>query len=287
MKRLLNYVWINNKFYYDPAEFPSGSPIPTAFLNNAFWVAGTNPSIETNIWCDFAKMSAKRRQFLERNMPDCPNLVLRDLNEIEAYKTFKDFERREVGPNGKLNDDVEHEDRIWRKVDMARLLVLDHTLSSPDVDEAYYSDFDIIAPPLEDKKLRTVVRENGVVLGLYQPEGDSRKGAYVENSFMGFSRAGRELLQEDLLSQTRAHYAVGDWNGWVAFLDCVEKWLGSRKAINLEDCGCYVRPLWPHERQFVPEAKLICKGRALDAPSKLCLHTASRSSAKTSCQLAT
>lgn len=210
MANSLNYVWINNRSYYDPASFSSGSPIPVEFLQNAFEVAAQNPGVTARIWCDFDLMSEEQKHFLLKMKSKPKNLTIRSLCDIKAYLDMPVFEKRRSHAKREPKDWT-----IWHKVDMARMIVLEHALVKEKDEIAYYSDMDIQSLNLQDHRLASIVKTFGMVC--------NQNGTCIENQFLGLHKKRRSWIRNNFIPSILDGFEQGYSDGWWGFTSCVEK----------------------------------------------------------------
>lgn len=248
MKNVLNYIWISNRDHYDPERTSSGSPVPAEYLNNAFQNARENPEVTTLLWCDYSLLSEAERTFLETH-PDKPETFsFRDLNQIPSYGKTALF--------GKTNDEIRlragkgpdaPSARIWQKVDLVRLLVLEHLFKTTGAKNVFYSDLDIINPQLTSSFAVQALKKHGMIVNMYGREGLAPK-PFLENQFMAFSRSREKDVSEKLIPAVRKSYQDGHKNGWVAFCQY------ARKTVpDLSRVAFLARTLWPQGKpQFNP-----------------------------------
>lgn len=227
MKQTLNFVWIGgNISYYDPTRSCCGSLIPADLLNNAFLFAHKNPEVETFIWFDSACYERHEIQFFNNRCAPPPSVRFRDLRTIPSYDE---------------NDRMNHPrcQDVWKKVDLARLTVLNHVLSVSDTTQAFYSDFDIRSFCLNAARIQDPLKKNGFLFNL---NGSGNGGAAIENQFMGFSKQTQKLLERDILSTVRQCLEQGAPNGWLPFAVCAQRVFGLKKA--LQDGSVLTYSLW-------------------------------------------
>lgn len=200
MADYLNYVWLSNKDYYDPSKYKDQSPIPTDYVENAFAVASENSHITSIIWCDFKQMGKSNMDRLTTNKRQPKNLSFRDLNEIADYKEIPLFREETDKKN------------IWRKVDLARVLMLSHVLSFPDAEAVYYSDMDVYKLPVSPEHVK-VIKQAGFAFDYLSD------GGTVENRFIGIHISQKNGVENTLVPCTKE--AILDENafdGWRAMM---------------------------------------------------------------------
>ncbi len=221
---VLNYVWINQKAA-KPDKDGVLCHVPLHYLDNAFVNAKENPRTDVIIWLDHKLLDPTSLFFVQShayyNAPS--NISFRDLNEIPRYKKWGAF-----NPN----------QNIWKRVDLARLLVMDHSFIQTDAEQVFYSDFDITNIKIAAGFLQKRLRHFGFIVG-------KTNSGVVENSFFGFTREkGLATLRHNLLPMTRQSVRTAE-NGYPAFrvwvkLSSITK---NRKICAVKvPCSGYVMP---------------------------------------------
>lgn len=190
----LNYIWLSNKKYYNPAKFESKSPIPVEYLNNAIKTALQNQNVNVFVWIDSKKIRGQDASFLNQvAVPE--NLSFRDLNTVDVYRNDPFFQNRATN--------------IWQKCDLLRLSVVDHVLTNKTVETAFYSDFDVYIPKISSKVIQGRLNKTGLIFCYVRH--------FFENGFFGIRRDKKKLLEDMFIPYTKTGYGDGYKNGWTAF----------------------------------------------------------------------
>lgn len=214
-KYIVNYVWINSR--PDQPGRAEECSVSLKHLDRAYENARSYPSAQFNVWVDYNFLDERSRKRLEAHNNQCapPNVELRDLNDIPAYREAKIFK-----PGVARN--------IWMRVDLARVIVLDHVLESGEARYALYADFDTPDVRLNEARLR--MDKYGVALGTTGANKENEGGA-VENGYFGFQRKkdGPKFVRGLLASTFRAA-ACDKMNGYSAFRQLSGEWASARKT---------------------------------------------------------
>lgn len=252
MKQILNYVWLANRNYYDPARMASGSPIPAEYLNNALITADENSDLKVCIWVDQDQINEAGRILLSSFRAGHKNVTFRNLGEVAAYRNMI---RRPIGPVS-LAVGVDNMAQTWRYVDLTRMLVLDHVFRSENPKEAFYSDFDVTEPSLNGKEVRRLMNRFGLVFAKYDRDGLAAN-KYLENGFMGFDRLYARQIRDKVIPAIAKAYHHGDQNGWLAFCACAGE-IARRKQQDIRKMTVEIRTLWKGKKpQFNPSLLVI------------------------------
>jgi|GEM_PF-2446838 len=252
MQCALNYVWISDRNYYDPSQFASRSPIPAEYLNNALCIAGQNPDVTTLIWYDPSLVTKAETQVLE-DLPLKPaNVKFMDLRDVSAYRNLPLFALPNETPNPTQNPHAV----IWKKVDLARMLVLDHVFRRMKAKEAIYSDFDIIQPEVRAPELKTLLNKFGVFFSKFDRDGQVDR-PFVENGFMGFKHTRAPAIRRMFIRKTLEEYADGSvMNGWLAFRSCAVE-LSNAIQQDVNTTSVLIRSFWGGEKPHFSPYQLV------------------------------
>lgn len=222
---VLNYVWISRQ--EEPsADFSARkSPIPEKYADHAIKMIRAYPETEFLVWIDEFLAPAGSRQILKDMLEKagCLNAHVRDLNEIPLYAAEKEYFH---GPISDLHMDRQ----IYKKADMARIIVIDHVLREDLADTVFYADLDIEELQLRSENLQKSIEDHGVVFAR-----SSRNGihiqAHLENQFFGISRSQASFVSDLLLPVTYHAIMRRNDDGWNAFVACAVRQYGQ------ESCG--------------------------------------------------
>jgi len=159
MTIIVNYLWMNQNPH-----------VPQAIPSNSFFNLQQNaaryPDALFNLWIE------DHQAYKAYAIP--PNVKIHELRSIPALTNFPLLS----------SDKAEH---IWAKVDMARLLVLQHTLLS-DCTVSLYADFDIEDISLSSKGFQERMNTYGVVVGAsFNPVERNIMHRRAENGYMAFA----------------------------------------------------------------------------------------------------
>lgn len=214
--RILSYVWLMKdeppkKHNLKARNSAFENPMPNKYINNISSVAYKNFDTTIIIWVELNALNEKQKRFLEWFRAQYQNIEIRDINDVERYKE-NIYRAREVHK-------IPTADPFWQKVDYTRLLVLDHLLEVGAAEEVFYSDTDIIDPPLSSEKTHAFLDQFGLVFAKCEGR---KAGAYLENQFMGFRAEGRSFLT-GLIHATRVGIEEKGYNGWTPLCQYVRQ----------------------------------------------------------------
>lgn len=224
IKQVLNYVWINKQpLGHSKSGELEGELLPDKYVANVVKLALMYPQTEFILWTDANLMTALgivrlRDVFSAQN--GLSNISVRDLNEIPGYKDEPFFTA--------LSDaDVDVPSNsgyalIWRKVDLARIIVLDYMLSTKDDAIIFYCDLDIIDPQISSPRVHELLVQNGLVFARTDRNGLA-VGYGLENQFIGVNQNGRSFITNHLLPATRQSTIERGGSGWEPLKRCVRE----------------------------------------------------------------
>ncbi len=209
---MLNYVWVTMEKPApgQPAACETAAALPPPrYLENVLRVARAHPDMQVAVWADFAALGRAHRRQLRRWASGAGpgNLDVRDLGGIAAYRDEPLFQRKPAYYG-------EDYDLLWQKADMARLIVLHHALSAGLAGKAFYSDFDL-TDPFQDGRAQSILARHGLIAATSDRNGQL-SSRYLENQFMGFTRANAGFLGNVLMRDTRRAMEEG-YDGWGVF----------------------------------------------------------------------
>lgn len=218
----LNYVWINavrqplpgGKILPFLPEAEVKCPIPRRYIEQARRVRDNFPDLEINIWMDAYRRSDKQGELSEAfaEVSGLKGVNFRGLREIMRYRENPLFKKE--GKVGKHSLGT-----IWKQVDLARLLVLQHQMTGRGGVQIY-SDFDM-SEFLDGPEALEKISNTGFLFdaGPIKPKEGS---LYLENRFIGMDSAhvlsGR--LIDILVQDTEAEFEkirFSNSNGWQVF----------------------------------------------------------------------
>jgi hypothetical protein len=216
----VNYVWINKDCPARPkAKPPSGGDakqpscsVPLNLLDKAYENAKRYPAADFTIWYDKAMMDPLSEFFMiSHSYLNAPaNVEFKDLRTLDAYEALGVFS-------------VSQPKDIWARVDLARLLVLQHGLSQAGTqDYQLYSDFDVEDLCLNSTRMQCSLKDEGLFLGA------TIEHNMLENGYMCFDRnAGAAYLKDRLIPATLDTSNQNE-NGWRIYLSVFREWAEER-----------------------------------------------------------
>lgn len=211
---ILNYIWISPNISKTIPQ--SLCSVPLHYMDMAFQNAQRYPDASFRIWFDFSLLDASSIYFVKSHFsifaPE--NITLHDLSDrksgIPFYRDEKYF-----APNMDRDNSG-----IWARVDLARLVVLQHCFQTTPAENVFYADFDTDDVDLDKRRVRSRLNKYGVVVAR------TRKDCF-ENNFIGLRRdPGMRLLAEKFIPQTIELFAQK--NGYVAFLRVMNEFCKSK-----------------------------------------------------------
>lgn len=225
---VVNYVWVNQTIQTDQ---DLENPIPQLYLDNMLEVKRQNPDLNVYLWIDRSLLTKQQTDYLEAQIKeDETKIKIWDLrSEIDGYRNSELFSHAAFQAEAeKLAEDKKNGVKterplIWRQVDLARVLVMDHVLETGQQENVFYADMDLKPekPNLKSAELHNILNEHGAVLGKCDIH------HHVENGFIGV-RKGSEahvLLHDYLLPETikEAQEALfgNCWPAWSRFTNKV------------------------------------------------------------------
>lgn len=237
-RSIINYVWINKDpdtknaveksslsnfidFFLvkDPADLEKEDgplcSVPLRAFDKAFENARRYPNAKFQIWVDYLFLNDSSRFFLQSHVymaaPD--NVRLCDINDIPSYAARRDI----FAPEADYH--------IWSRVDLARLLVVDHCLKKAQGHElVVYADFDIEDVRLDSLKLKACLEKYGFIFG-------ATRDLYVENSFMAFRTGEGENFLHSFLLPSTVKQAEWKQDGYMPMCDSLKIW-GDQKGFD-------------------------------------------------------
>lgn len=215
----MNYVWINKETSI--LKRPATCSVSLKHIDEAHKNAYRYPDAAIDIWVDYDLLDNHSEQVLhqhhEKYAPS--NVRLCDLSDIPQYKKYADIFREHSCIGGRMHYKKMYP--IWSRVDIARLIVLKHSLKNTPETNCFYADFDV--PDLKIKEATDILSTHSIALGsTITLENLVFKNKHqIENGYIAFKkdRDGRKALHR-LLAMTLAHGGV---NGYAAFLSFVDR----------------------------------------------------------------
>jgi hypothetical protein len=136
-------------------------------------------------------------------------VTFRNLRDVAKIKEYDDI----FG--------AEKPKHIWARVDLARLLVLEHQLKEGNNSKRLqlYSDFDVEDLKLRCKHMKNALSRHGMYFG--RTLGVS---GMLENGYMCFGQDGRDFLENKLIPKT-VEAALADNNGWRTLVQTHQDWV--------------------------------------------------------------
>lgn len=189
--RCLNYVWLNKESLKDRTEPPEElCGIQLSYLDKAYANARRYPDTRVMVWMDYDLFDASTKFFLDShaylNAPH--NVKFMDLRSIESYADCPYYQ-----PDSKAH--------IHNKVDLARIIVLEHVKRTMDYAQAFYADFDVEDVQLDRAETVGIMDKNGIVFGRL-PKGERISHYFTNNlspGYIAIDDKGAEYLTERLL----------------------------------------------------------------------------------------
>ena len=212
---LINYVWINKEM--DSGDRKAMCSVSFKHIDCAYKNARKYPDARVKIWIDYRFLDERSKECLQNHhdMFAPKNVEFCDLNDIESYRENETFKP------GTTKD-------IWGRVDLARLIVLDHVLKNEPEPHVFYADFDV--PDMKIEDARRLMDTHGLALGTtgaeHGPLGRILLSDHdlLENGYFAFKKSenGAGFLK-DLLAKTFERYGQ-DPNGYYAFRNLAREW---------------------------------------------------------------
>jgi len=179
---VVNYLWLSSASTITDEN--SLNSVPQSYHDKAFQNAARYPNTKFCIWIDF--------ETLDTTLLCCPdtqavnarpaNVEICDLRAIEAYKEIDIFQQDTLG-------------KIWPRVDLARLLILQHCLDSMAYENVFYADFDVADIQIRDSFAIEILELHGMLFGDAQ--------GMIENGFIALTKKqGATFLNDYLLPAT-------------------------------------------------------------------------------------
>ena len=216
----VNYVWINKDCPAGLKAKPSSGcdekqpscSVPLNHLDKAYENAKRYPAADFTIWYDKAMMDPLSEFFMiSHSYLNAPsNVVFKDLRMLGTYNALDVF-------------NVYEPKDIWARVDLARLLVLQHGLNQTKTrDYQLYSDFDVEDVRLNSTHMQYSLRDEGLFLGA------TLEHNMLENGYMCFDKnAGAAYLKDRLIPST-LDTSNRNENGWRVYLSVFREWAEQR-----------------------------------------------------------
>lgn len=219
INEVLKYIWIN-------CAQPNGEiiqGIPNFSLENMLRVSRQYSSLNQILWVDYERIKADGLLKLESDLVGS-GMKIKNLRDIPAYTCDELFDP--VGhyfdEEGRSTWGSDHypflnpDNVIWRQVDLAKILVLHHCLSSLGFQRAFYSDFDIVDPKICSNEFRAAF--DSAKMGF---SSIGAAGGLFENGAMGFDSSVLPFLEDVLLPATQRQCHEFRGSGWVALSEAV------------------------------------------------------------------
>ncbi len=199
-QKVVNYMWLSNK-PETPSSEAARNPllsrhserVAALYIGNFLTIAGMTPDADFVLWVDHALLSEASIRFLTDmcRTAETKNVYVRDLKEIAKYRALPLFQA------GTDSNDAP-DSPLWKKVDLARLLVLEHVLATTRVQQVFYSDMDIVDPQVSTPQMQKILDGHGMAFVKIVRHTGSNP-SYLENSFTGLTRQGEAFLTDRLL----------------------------------------------------------------------------------------
>ena len=184
-QQILNYVWINE----DPVNLNDNERplcgVSLSDIDNALVNAKKYPDVQVNIWIDFSYLDPVSIFFVQRHQHIFVenNVTICDLNDIEFYQKISLFRPETKG-------------KIYPRVDLARLIVIDNCFQTTDATDVFYSDLDVPDVKLNSDHIASALLQHGMIFGATDDHP-------IENGYMAFRKGkGLDFLRDSLLPET-------------------------------------------------------------------------------------
>ncbi len=203
----VNYVWVNRD---KGAQEDAACSVPLRYLDMAYKNARKYPDAKFTIWFDYALFDDKTNFFIASHQyfTAPKNVQFKNLRDIERYAASEVY-------------DVDRPKDIWARVDLARLLVLQHQLNDTDnkADYQLYSDFDVPDVKLDCGRMYSILHKYGLFIG------KTLKHNIVENGYLCFDRQdGKDFLEQRLLPRT-TNSAKAGLDGYLPLMKVLQGWM--------------------------------------------------------------
>lgn len=233
--RILNYVWCNREPFTPTTGVDCG--VPLHYVDKAIDNAKRYPDTAVNVWLDNDLLDAKSIALTKAHIEKSglSNIHLHDLCEIPAFRAEReglfDPHRDVVAIRGLKPEQITHQHHnVWGRVDLARLLVVDHCLETTRAKDVLYSDFDTDDARLNDPQAQKMLEKYGVVLGCVDHPAKDGSPAWteVENSYFGFRKSNMDKgLLKDIIDGARDMVAKGH-DGYGPYYQKLAEWFAPR-----------------------------------------------------------
>lgn len=221
----LNFLWIEAR---RKPHLASGESVPCSIhevhLQNLRDIRKKNPDLDINLWIDICGDVGNDQAFRTtfQTTSGLSGLAVRDLRDISSYQSNSLFVQNSVNPQAA-------HDVLWQQVDLAKLLVVEHALNSGD-DPAFFSDMDIVNPPVNFDAVKQSLNKHGMIFGVFPFAGSGQ----LENQFFGFANKQRPFLSDVLIPETRNDIERKNMNGWEVFRETVLKQFRGRSLEGID-----------------------------------------------------
>ena len=214
-------VWINKSKFESREECLCG--IPLDFIDKVIENALHYTEAKFTLWLDYELLGdtslflakshfyfAPRLKETEQDkVINCMKRIkFRNLREIEEYKKNGIFNSQENGWLTGLFRSGKSYLQIYKRVDLAKLLVLKMALEEDPDSTHVYADFDVDDIKINDQEFQKFKGDHGIVFGTVK---DSRKwdlSTIIENGFLAITNRHKEWLN-DLIKETEATILQG------------------------------------------------------------------------------
>ncbi len=218
---VINYVWLNK--YPDTDGRAHRCSVSFKHLDCAYENARKYPDARVKIWVDYNLLDARSRDCLQEHFDRFApkNAELVDINDILEFRNSKVFQPETLGS-------------LWARVDLARLIVLDHVLKNEPERHAIYADFDV--PDVKVRKAKIKMGQYGLALGttgagMLSRIWDKMMAGELENGYFAFRRDSRGLeFLTKLINKTFESANSGN-NGYAAFSAAAGEWARTRDDV--------------------------------------------------------
>lgn len=188
--RCVNYVWLNKECLKGRPSEDVMCGVPLSYLDRAYANARCYPDTQFMVWLDYDLFDDSTKFFLETHayLSAPANTKFMNLRNIDAYKECVYYQHGSKA-------------HIHNKVDLSRIIVLEHVKRTMEYDAAFYADFDVENVQLNREETLALMEKNGIVFGKL-PKGEQITHYFRNNlhpGYIGVNDKGGQYLTEEML----------------------------------------------------------------------------------------